>query len=593
MNNISKISLLLCYLFMCYTAFLFYPKWEKTGTEATLSWDVSGYYMYLPAIFIYKDLKQCRFKDDILNKYHPTSDFQQAFLDSKSGNYVMKYASGQALLMSPFFFVAHVWATYSSKFPPDGFSFPYQFCIGLGCFLYALIGLYFLRKILLFYFKDVTVAIVLVSFVFGSNYLNYSSIDQAMTHNSLFCVSAILIFYSVKFYKNPTKIRAISIGLLVGLAVLIRLPDIILGLIPIFWGVSNLQELRLRYQFFVTHFSKYILAGIFFSLIFSIQFIYWKFVTGHWFVYSYQEQGFSWLHPNWVIFSTSYKCGWLRFCPMMALPYLGLLPFLLRKQNLFAVISLIFINYYIVTAWDIWDYGGTSGRAMVQSYPILAFPFAALIEEINKKKILQALFYSLFFFFIYLNIWWTYHAHKGNVPVFDLSKEYYWRVLGKWQTNDSDKKLLDTKFSYRGSPAQFISFYKNNFEQDSSKNALTFDSDTKIQLNETLQNTADYWVERPNIVQKWVRISADFYAKNKEWDVWKQSQFIVKFYFQEKEIQDNMIRVQRFFDNSEEKNIFLDAIPPKSWDKMKVYFWNAGSDKQLIINNLEIITFDK
>jgi len=53
--------------------------------------------MYLPAAFIYQDIKGCEFQEDILKQYQPTYDFQQAFLHP-SGNYVMKYPMGMALI---------------------------------------------------------------------------------------------------------------------------------------------------------------------------------------------------------------------------------------------------------------------------------------------------------------------------------------------------------------------------------------------------------------------------------------------------------------------------------------------------------------
>ena len=40
-----------------FLGFSYYPKWEKPWSEATISWDVSGYYHYLLAIFIYKDIR--------------------------------------------------------------------------------------------------------------------------------------------------------------------------------------------------------------------------------------------------------------------------------------------------------------------------------------------------------------------------------------------------------------------------------------------------------------------------------------------------------------------------------------------------------
>ena len=89
----SKTLLVLSVLILLLTHFVYYPKWKKTLTEATLSWDVSGYYMYLPAAFIYKDLKKCAFKEDIMTTYTPTPNFQQAFIHEQSGNYVMKYSN--------------------------------------------------------------------------------------------------------------------------------------------------------------------------------------------------------------------------------------------------------------------------------------------------------------------------------------------------------------------------------------------------------------------------------------------------------------------------------------------------------------------
>lgn len=231
-QKISYTALMISYLVMIYTAFFFYPRWNQTQTEATIGWDVSGYYMYLPAIFVYKDLKHCSFADSVITNFQPTPDFQQAFKHEKSENYVMKYSSGQAVTMLPFFLTAHAYASSSPTYEANGFSFPYQFAIGFGMFLYALLGLFLLRKILLKYFKDRTVAIILLCYTIGSNYLNYSSVDQAMTHNVLFTIYCLLILATIRFYESKSYRSAISIGLLVGLATLIRPTDIISALIP-------------------------------------------------------------------------------------------------------------------------------------------------------------------------------------------------------------------------------------------------------------------------------------------------------------------------------------------------------------------------
>jgi len=58
---------------MFYAGMVHYPKWRMQKTEATIGWDVTGYYSYLPAIFIYKDLKQLSFYSKIAEKYNPNS----------------------------------------------------------------------------------------------------------------------------------------------------------------------------------------------------------------------------------------------------------------------------------------------------------------------------------------------------------------------------------------------------------------------------------------------------------------------------------------------------------------------------------------
>lgn len=594
MNISSKSVLLICYALMIYVAFFFYPKWQQSKTEATLSWDVSGYYMYLPAIFIYKDIKKCEFRDKIIQNYTPSYQFDQAFLHAKSQNYVMKYSIGQSIMMSPYFFIAHFWASKSAHYAPDGFSFPYQVCLGIGMFLYALIGLYYLRKVLKIYFTDSTVAILLFAFVFGTNYLNYSSVEQCMTHNTLFTIYVLIIYNTIRFYKNFNNKNAIWIGFLTGLATLIRPTEIISIIIPLAWNIQSYRDIGERIKLIFEKFKYYFVAAIVLSLIVFIQLFYWKYVSGEWIVYSYQDQGFDWKSPHIWDYMFSYKCGWLIYTPMMILAILSLFWYPKTDKYQLGILIFIVLNIYIVTAWSIWDYGGTAGRAMIQCYPIIAFPFAAIIEKVNKTKWIKYIFYFFFALFVYVNLWWTYHAHRGFIQVSNLTKRYFWSVIWKMKADDFDTKYLDNKYSYSGYPTNFETIYENNFEQDTSQNIVQIEGNKKLKLNKDLQFTPQYFIEYQSNIKNWLRISADIHCTEKEWDLWSQTQFIVQFYKGEQLIQTNYIRVQRFIEQGETKNIFLDAIPPKSgFDKIGINFWNANSNKEILIDNLKVITFDE
>jgi len=60
-----------------------------------LTWDVFGYYLYLPSYFIHHDiaLQQQEWLTHLLDKYEPTSTLYQA-IQIENGNWVMKYSMG-------------------------------------------------------------------------------------------------------------------------------------------------------------------------------------------------------------------------------------------------------------------------------------------------------------------------------------------------------------------------------------------------------------------------------------------------------------------------------------------------------------------
>ncbi len=100
------------------------PRWLTYDWLSIISWDVVGYYLYLPATFIHHDagIKDFSWLQGILDTYKPTIGFYQAYT-GPAGEYVMKYTMGLAILYEPFFFIAH-WIAPVLGYPADGFSLP-------------------------------------------------------------------------------------------------------------------------------------------------------------------------------------------------------------------------------------------------------------------------------------------------------------------------------------------------------------------------------------------------------------------------------------------------------------------------------------
>lgn len=596
-GNYSLYALLTCLVLMTAVSFFYYPKWKKPGSEATISWDVSGYYMYLPATFIYRDIKHCSFKDSILNKYQPTPDFQQAFQHT-SGNYVMKYPAGQAIVMLPFFAAAHAYASVSA-YDADGFSLPYQFAISMGMLLIAFIGLWVLRKILLLYFSDAAAAITLLIVAFASNYFNYAAIDNGMVHNSLFTIYCLLVLTTIRFYTQPGIKGAVAVGVLIGLATLIRPTEIIAVILPLLWGVASVKELQQRFVFFIKQFRLLFAAALSAAVVLSVQLIYWKYSSGEWVVYSYQDQGFSLLRPHLYRGMFSTNNGWITYTPVMILFFAGL-PFLYKSYRSIFWPVLLFsgLFIYICFAWDIWWYGGSMGmRAMIQSYPVLLLAVAACAERVLSAKISGKLIAVVFLFFCtYYNIWLTHQAHRGGLyRAGEMTDAYLKAIFLKWKADPQTQFFLDRADDAGTEFNASSELYSNNFDNESDQYATTnyAISGKSILLGKDRQSVPEYFFNLPVKQGSYVRCSATFRTERKEWNTWRMMQFIVKFYKADVMVDYKMVRVFRILNDNETRRIYFDAKLPGGADKAAVLFWNAESDKPILIDDLKVFLLEE
>jgi hypothetical protein len=409
-----------------------------------------GYYLYLPAQFIYHDLSHLAFIPDILREYNPTTSFYQAFQvpGAPEGTFVMKYTCGLAVLLTPFFWLGH-WAAGFWQYPQDGFSAPYQIAIAFGGLFYALLGLAVLRRVLLRYCSDIITTVVLTLLVLGSNYLQYAVFDTAMPHNFLFTLYALLLLCTISWHERPRRWLAAVIGLLIGLAILIRPSEGVAILLPLLWGVSSLEAARRKVQLLWARWPDVLLLGGFLFLGVLPQLLYWKWATGNFLVYSYEEQGFNFLRPHLLQVLFSFRKGWLTYTPLMVLPLLGLL-ILWRRNRGVAVplLTYLLINLWIVSAWDIWWYGGSIGqRALVQSYAALSLPLAYLLTwatEARRRTTVGVVLGAVLVLLVDLNLFQHWQYMQSIIHTEDMNQPYYWAVFNKVRPTQDDYAIMDT-----------------------------------------------------------------------------------------------------------------------------------------------------
>jgi hypothetical protein len=398
-NKASLLSIILVSIcFICFR-FVHLPQNERNGYNA-VSWDGLGYYMYLPSVFIYKDVKELKWIHGIDSTYGVTGGVFYQASKLESGTYTNKYLGGVAIIQAPYFFLGHLIASYTGTIQ-DGFSWPYQYALIFGLMIWGFIGIVFLRKILLYYFDDKTSAITLLLITLCSNLIQYITIDPVQSHCAIFTLYALLIWFTIKWHEKPQLKYAVFIGLTCGLAVISRPTELIIIFIPLLWQMNTKALMQQKWNLVATH-RLHLLACFIGGLVGVLpQLLYWKYTTGS-FIY---DVGSKWFFLNpWFRVLFGPEKGWFLYTPIAIMMVWGLG---LMKKYPFqkSVLTFCLLNIWIIIAWSDWRYGGSySTRALVQSYPVFALSLASLVHIIVQKS-KAYLLYGIGFLLLILNFY--------------------------------------------------------------------------------------------------------------------------------------------------------------------------------------------
>ncbi len=449
MNNIrnradvSHYSLLLIILLLAWAVFSHLP-------HNILSWDIFGYYLYLPFTFIYNDIGLRNFEtlQHILDQYQNTQWFYQA-LPQAGGHWVMKYPMGMAFLYLPWFVIGHLWALFSN-FPADGFSTPYQLSLLYGSFVYTLVGLIYFRKSLRRFFNPAVSSIVMAAIVFGTNFMVLTVFhgQGLMSHNYLFFLFSLLLWNTICWHKNPSWFRSVAIGLIVGISALSRSTEILVAAIPLLWGVADKKSLMEKRELLKRHWPKIALMIVIVGSVGSLQLFYYRAMTGKFLFNSYGAnagEGMEFLHPYILEVLFSFRKGWLVYTPLMGLALIGFASLYRNKRGLFWAFLLFFmVSFYVIASWSCWWYADSySQRSVIPMYVFLAFPLGYLISDLYKKSLLSKVLTTLLLaVLIGFNLFQSWQFLRGIIHSSRMTKPYYEAVLLKTSVPHGAERLL-------------------------------------------------------------------------------------------------------------------------------------------------------
>ncbi|MEP7168825.1 MAG: hypothetical protein ABI855_05595, partial [Bacteroidota bacterium] len=288
------------------------------------------------------------------------------------------------------------------------------------------------------FFSDKAVALTLISIGIGTNLLYYLTFEGLMTHGVGFSLLCISIYAFFNWMENERKKYFIVFSIAFGIILLIRPLAITLLFYFLIYGLLNKHGIK-NFFFFLKNNFKIILAGTIIVFLFlSLQFSYWKYITGHWFFDAYIDEHFIFNQLEIIPFIFSFRKGWLVYTPIMIVAVIGFIPLYKKSRALFyATLISTLITIYVFSSWWAWSYGFCFGmRPMIDSYSFLSFPMAAFFSFVfSKKKFYSWCLLSVIALLIMLNLFQTWQYKNGLIHFDYMTRKAYFK--GFFQTKPS------------------------------------------------------------------------------------------------------------------------------------------------------------
>lgn len=378
----------------------------KENPRAVIWSDSEGYYKYLPGIFILKD-------------FHKLDAGSVLPYFNQKGEYVDKYTCGVAYLEAPFFLIAYFLDNHkNSSSEPFYYSSIYSKSIAFGGVLFGFLGLLLMADNLQRRFNAKIAILCTALIFFGTNLFHYITKEMGTSHVYSFFLFNLLISLSNKFVKKPNFIFSSGIGLVLGIISLIRPTNLIVALLLISYNSFSFFELKKRILFYFDNIKQILIIFIFLILAWIPQILYWKEMTGKYFYYSYQEEGFKyWKNPKILEVLFDIQNGLFLYSPLYLIPILVITFSSYRKYWESKIMLFIFIFItYLFSSWWAWWFGGAFGhRCYVEYTAIFVIPlgyfinyiisnFNSISKQITFIGLLVLCFYSVRLSYLYTSI---------------------------------------------------------------------------------------------------------------------------------------------------------------------------------------------
>lgn len=587
MHSLKENIFWLLLLVVVFSFGVFYQYQEKGEFEQynVIKSDGTCYYSYLPSTFLSKE-----------NQTKEGIDYYM-LLDRNDKTKHNKFFIGTSFFMTPFFVLAHSYVLFRNAlnpnyaYPPDGYSLPYQIAIGISGAFYLVLGLYFLAVLLSYLGVDKRV-VYGVSFFFamGTQLLTLSSYEASFSHIYSFFVIATILLLTYKIALKPNLRLFLLLSALFAVLALIRPTNVLVVLaLPIIFELTTYKRFFrwLSQQRLAFVYALGIMAGIIF-----IQLLYWKLETNHFIIWSYSEEGFNFLHPEFFKVLFSFKKGLFVYTPLLLVAFAIIFfsALSLRIKGLFLLFFVI--NNYVISSWWCWWYGGSYGmRPWMEFMPVVILLVALSLNKMDVSKVKVITVFS--FLALWINLVQTYQYATGIIHWSEMNWDKFQQVFlrthsdFRFVTYDLDTSykhyiVVDSlTYSARQNPEPKALVLNNERPFDAvfevSKDSM-YQANFKWNAQQLFNDTLGTYVKvkfdgRLENMTGGAVVVSTANCKNKDCLVW------------------NSVRLIKLIRRAEEWNtveaIFDLKKPNPKWEDYQIYFFNDRGNK-VWVKNIEV-----
>lgn len=420
-------------------SYFFIQKITKTLSEkeCLVAYDSYGYYMYLPHLFEkghlniskeWAEKRQYEYCDKSIPVYQ--------LVPSENGNVINIYHMGLALVELPSYTIAHVYSSWTGH-KTDGFSTPFRVAFYLNALFFIFVGIHFLRRLLLLFFKDHISSLVLISIFFASNIFATYLFMYQLQHLYLFALNTMMLYYLFRYLRDFRKKHLIFSALIFGLTCFIRPTQALWGIIPMVLLVKEFGWTKT--------FWKQLLLYPLFAILFNIPHVlYWKIIGGKFLKLNMHTEELILVDPNAFDFLFSFQKGWFVYSPIFLLIIPAFIYLFKHKRNLFwALFLFTILTIWVLSSWECWWYAASFGaRVMVDGYAVMALLIGFGLMKLWQWKISKWIGILFIFMCLPLNLLQTYQYHIGYLDYDRMTSQHYWYIFGKTTIENYNAELL-------------------------------------------------------------------------------------------------------------------------------------------------------